>query len=768
MINVFQLNDLDIKSFLKIILAVQLALWCLIGLDAICFQIPILRQLIGFIYLTFVPGILILRILKLHKLSNIETLLYTVGLSIATLMFTGLFINTVYPLFGISGPISTTSLVITISVIVLVLCVISYVRDKDFAEQSFIDIKDVLSPPVLFLCLILFLAIFGTYLVDFYHNNLLIMVLMVVIALVAFLIGFDKFIPKKLYPLAVFMVVIALLYKQSLIGMYLPGWDIHQEYNLANLVNIKSLWDPTIPSIVNAMLSITMLAPIYSMFLNMDLTWVFKVIYPLLYSFRTLGLYHVFQKQTDDKIAFLSCFFLSIFSPGMVTLARQEIAELFLVLLMLLMIDKNINTIKRSLLFIVFGISMVVSHYGLSYIFMFTLITAWIILVLIDAPAIQRLRDNFHAKFSRYKREKLAGNPISLNTEDRKISSTFVLLFVVFALTWYMYVSSSSVFNAIVHIGDHIASSIFTDFLNPEATQGLSILLSETISPLHEVSKFLHHITQFFIVVGIFKLVLRGRGMKFQDEYAVFSVLNLMLLLACITVPHFSGALNTSRFYRITLIFLAPFCVIGGVTVFRSVSKAFKCISHKFFNITDIAKNNHANLQTSLKLLSIFFVIFCLFNTGFIYTITGELVYPLSVNRMAKTNEITMLDKERTYKCDAFSAEWLSTNIKSKDRIYAGYIANEMVLISYGMQPRAYWHAHELSNTSGYICKKSYIYLRRTNVIKGVIIGEGTPIGRGGVIICRENIWNTTDVLPPSDRIDVIYTNGGSEIYYYE
>ena len=92
--NPLQMNDWEIKKFLTVVLAIQLAMWGVIGLDYIGLQIPILRQLIGFIYLTFVPGIIILRILKLHKLGNIETLLYTVGLSIATLMFTGLLMNT--------------------------------------------------------------------------------------------------------------------------------------------------------------------------------------------------------------------------------------------------------------------------------------------------------------------------------------------------------------------------------------------------------------------------------------------------------------------------------------------------------------------------------------------------------------------------------------------------------------------------------------------------------------------------------------------------
>ena len=435
--NPLQMNDWEIKKFLKVILAIQLAVWGVIGLDAAGLQIPIIRQLICFIYLIFVPGIIILRILKLHNLGNIETLLYTVGSSIATLMFTGLFMNTVYPLFGISGPISIAPFIITISVVVFILCVLSYVRDKDFSDPGFIDVGNVLSPPALFLCLIPFLAIFGAYLMNFYRDNSLIIVLIIVIALVALLIGFDKSIPKKLYPLAVFVIAISLLFHRSLISMYISGCDIQFEYYLCNSVKMNGIWDPTMFGSLNAMLSLVMLAPIYSIISNMEITWVFKIIYPLLFSLVPLGLYRVFQKQTDDKIAFLSCFFFMSFSTffgEMPALARQEIAELFLVLLILLMIDKNMNRIKRSFLFIVFGISLVVSHYGLSYFYMFWLISAWLLLVLAENHNMQELKGRFLSKFGRWK-EKLARNPKSLKIEDKTISSTFVLLFVVFTLT---------------------------------------------------------------------------------------------------------------------------------------------------------------------------------------------------------------------------------------------------------------------------------------------------------------------------------------------
>ena len=746
--NPLQINDWEIKKFLKVVLAIQLAVLGVIGLDAIGLQIPILRQFIGFIYLTFVPGIIILRILKLHKLGNIETILYTVGLSIATLMFTGLFMNTVYPLFGISGPISITPLIITISVAVLILCILSYIRDKDFSDPNYIDVKDVFSPPALFLCLIPFLSIFGTYLVNFYQNNILLMFLIVILALIVVLIAFDKFIPKNLYPLAVFVIAISLLYHRSLISMYIWGWDIHYELYLTNLVKMNLIWDPAMHGGCNAMLSLVMLTPIYSIISDTSITWVFKIIYPFLFSLVPLGLYRVFQKQTEDKIAFLAAFFFSSFSifyGEMLALARQQIAELFLVLLILLMVNKSMAKIKRSLLFIVFGVSLAVSHYGLSYIYMFCLISAWLIVVLADNPAMQRLLDNFYTKFSRYKSEKHAGNPVSTNAENRTISSTFVLLFITVTLTWYMYVSSSSAFNTIVYIGDHIATSIFTDFLNPEAAQGLKLMTAQPAPGLlHEVCRIINYLNQIFIIIGGIVLLLRYRELKFEKEYTAFSMINLAICFAGVSVPFFASSLNMTRLYHVTLIFLAPFCVIGGITVLRAMSK-----------IVRVAWTNKS-VRSSLKVLSVYFVIFLLYSTGFVWEVTEGYSSSISISQESTKEYGDARDKSIFYRAyyldqDIVSVKWLSKNRDNESRIYADLTRKILVFVSYGMMPNEF----VLTNTTK-VREGSYIYLGYPNVHYGLMNGPMRSM----------NYWNLTDISPLLDEKSRIYSNGGSSIIY--
>jgi uncharacterized membrane protein len=77
--NPLQMVDWEIRKFLKVVLVAQLVMLGLVGLSALGFGIPVLTQIVGFIYLTFIPGIIILRILRLHELGSVRTLLYSVG-----------------------------------------------------------------------------------------------------------------------------------------------------------------------------------------------------------------------------------------------------------------------------------------------------------------------------------------------------------------------------------------------------------------------------------------------------------------------------------------------------------------------------------------------------------------------------------------------------------------------------------------------------------------------------------------------------------------
>lgn len=584
--------ELSKNSFTAIVLSVLI----IILLNPYTVKIPLINEILGFFVIAFLPGFLCLKITGTESSDKINMIIYSLGLSLTIIILTGFLLNMILPMTG-HIPITPLNVKAMIISILLVLLSLSY---KKFDETVFeVDIRDLLSPANILLCCIPFIVIIGVYL----RNHGITAPLLLIIPILSILPLFVALnrIPQRSYPLAVFVIAISLLFHTSLISNYIWGWDIQIEYYLSKLVLTNGFWDSSIPEAYNAMLSIVILAPIFSIFCKINPLWVFKVIYPFIFSFVPLGLYQFFRKNVNEKISFFAVFFfmsLFVFFTEMIAVARQQIAELFLVLLLLLLVDYEIKKMKRALLFVLFSFSLAVSHYGLSYIFMLMLLASLMIIRAVYGSS--RLIDKI---FSRMRMKGVyEGLFDQTYTGEGLLTATFALLFSIFAITWYMYISGSSIFAAVVNIGSQIASSVFTEFLDPNAAQGLAIITTEAKSPIHIIGKYIHILFQFLIVVGMLAF-LKTRKIKMDRDYVIFAYIAFFICIASLTVPYFASALNTTRVYQITLFFLAPFCVLGAMAIFSRL---------KYF------KKNPAGA------FSILLAIFLLFNTGWIYTVFND------------------------------------------------------------------------------------------------------------------------------------------------
>jgi uncharacterized membrane protein len=732
---------------------------------AVLLNVPFLRQILGFFFLTILPGLLILQILKLNKLNTIETILYSVGVSVAFLMFIGFFMNTLYPPLGIPNPISTSHLMLTISIIIIILSIISYQRNKNFSISIPTNLKESFSPSVLFLVLLPILGVLGAYLVTFYGNNTILLLLIILIALAVVLAMFD-IIPTKLFPLAIVMIALALLFHHTFISFHLCGGGDHGwEYYFHLLVVKNSLWDPTIKNNLNAMLSVVMLPTIYSKLLNMDGMWVKKIIYPLIFTMVPLALYQIYRRQINDKTAFLSVFYFmsfSLFYYIMRVIPRQAIAELFFALFILLIVDKDMNKKTKAPLMIIFVAALAVSHYGLSYFFMGYLIVAWLLLFLLENINVSSLKQRVHSKFNfNASWLKINQNSVNANSQNKNtalpviktLSVTFIAIYLVFALSWYMYVSSSSVFTGIVSIGDHIYSSIFIDFFNPLSRES-SVLLAlgmGTVRPFFwvRVNAIVQHTIQIFIIVGAIRLMAKHRELKFTREFVAMVFVSTVILLACIVLPFFSEKMAIGRIYHITLFLLAPCCILGGETVWKYVSKAFRSISFK--------------RSTYAKICLIILIPYFLFNIGFVHEFTEHPTgSPVSFYRLAESND--PIEKKTYYlhrmpTQDFVSATWLSERKNDQSAIYTGWLSKEHLLRPYPLPPTERIYILDPPNMS--IKKSDFVFLRCLNVKDNIMMLPSINIGSH---IFQYPYYNTTEITGLSVK-NKIYSNGGSEIY---
>ena len=176
--------------------------------------------------------------------------------------------------------------------------------------------------------------------------------------------------------------------------------------------------------------------------------------------------------------------------------------------------------------------------------------------------------------------------------------------------------------------------------------------------------------------------------MKFGKEYKAFALINLAWLLAAIAVPYFASSLNTTRLYQITLFFLAPFCVIGGRATFNKIKKV---------SGTRLGENS---MKDSLKLLSIFFAIFLLFTSGFIYEVAKDNPSTISLDKT--------MDYPRFNDKEVHAAKWL-VDISDSYPIYADRFG---WLLLYGF---GHWRVRTFSAETEELPFGAYVYLRNLN-----------------------------------------------------
>lgn len=628
------LNDVSLKKLLASVLSVQIALWAVMGLNALGVSTPIIRPLIGFVYLMFVPGILILTALRLRNLAIVEIALYAVGLSVAIMYSIGLVANFAFPALNSTKPFSFLAVTSSVSSVVLFLCATAYFRNRThygyapssdkrwtYPKPPFTAKMSAPWAPTLFLCMLPFLAVFSTYLVNAYNVNAGQLLLWLLVCGVVLLIAFDKFIPSKLYPLAVFVIALCLLFQRTLISAWLTGADIQTEWSLANTILNTGVWNPngSINQVVS-MLSVVALAPIYSLISSLDLVWVFKVVYPIIFALVPVGLYQIFRRQLNQKVAFLSCFFFVAWSPFYILLtelARQEVAELFFVLLILLLVSKEMDRNIQSALFTIFGLSLVVSHYGLFYTAVFLFFMMWLVLTVARIVGSKQTLRHLRNKIGIHK-DKPVSAPSPESPPNLVTIVTITVLFVA-STAWYFYTAQGTITEQVILLGNHVAGS-FGELFNPTYSQAANEIAKGPLPGiLHRLNAYVTYLNVVFILAGVCLTVFfKKQRFKLQFSYIVFSVVALGLLITSVVVPYLGTALDWIRTYHITLIVLAPFLAIGFIKIGETAGVTMRKVTSK------LGFGNSALVSCSrlIGLLAMYLVLFMLLSSSFLFAIT--------------------------------------------------------------------------------------------------------------------------------------------------
>jgi uncharacterized membrane protein len=705
---------------------------------SIILNIPLLRQVFGFVLLTFLPGFLLIQIVRLTK-NPLEKAVFLVGLSVSFLMFVPLLMDLAYPRLGISDPISLVPLTTTLSLILAGLSFVAYRTGALDFEITARDLKTfgdtIRRPPVIGAALLLVLSILGGLFIRFYSDSLFSLFTMLSIAAAVVLIVISDRASQRFYPLYILAIAIALQYSHTLTSPNLFGNDVHYELYFADLVRSSGYWDPGLTlqaagaSPYQAMLSVVVLPNVYSALLGVDNVFVYELVIPLIFAFVPIGLYQLYRThiKSGNKSAFLGAFFFMSFYAFYLMEPRQDIAELFVVLAAILIVNRYRQELKRTALLIVFAGSIIVSHYSTTYIFLLYLGA-----ILIGSTLLA----------ARNRKERVQSG----------VNATLVALAVIIALSWYAFTAGGTLISGLSQFGSNTAAAFSSELFssgNSQIATGLGIGVFGS-SFVHALGYYWAIATEVLITLGLV-LFIRQRGtLKTNMQFLLLTVVSFLLMLAAIALPPVANVISTYRLYSLVLLFLAPCCIYGIEAAVDTSSRWLRANQH---------------LARKLKYVALIGVLvpYFLFNYGVIFEITehpsnyaflptqqqSERAIMYSDNASWSYLFPSILPSENTY-----AITWLSSSTGGSP-VYADS-ANRAQLSAYGQIPLGSLLFFTPSDLQRPLAN-AYVYLGASSVQQGTI-----QLVNGSSTEERQ-----ISSYPTLTAGDTIYSNGFAEVRYY-
>jgi len=516
----------------------------------------------------------------------------------------------------------------------------------------------------------------------------------------------------------IWSITFSLILASTLASDYLRGYDVWSEYFFAAQTLSTGLWNPA-PSEFASVLSVGVLPAMISNLSALSLVQIFKFVYPLIYSIVTVVLYRVARKILAPAAAFLSVFLVMsypTFYDEMLGLARQEIAEVLLVLLLFVLLSPTLSkgvSGKVSLVLLMIGVA--VSHYSIFYIS--ALIFAYSCLT---------------------------------SRAFRKTEGLLLFgLMVVAGLAWYTYITGGLAALKLSNEASSVLTLVTNSFLSSSSrpTELMKALGATPISPgpLQQLNRWTQIAVQLCLLLGFLVLLLKNKSVPEQKMFPLMTA-GLILVGASIILPGLAATLNLNRIYQIALLFMAPFFIYGT----RWFEAEIRRVKLSTFD------------KSTLHLAALILFLYFLFVSGWFTVVTAgsPTSLMLDANRMRSSPNpliASLYYQDNTVTADVDGATWLHSYAPQGSQVCADIQAESAVLLAYGNFPpqlKGGFFANYLSPIV-YTCdfSSSFAYLSEYNNIYGL----GFTFN---------GVFPISDISPTLLTMNRIYSSGRTTTYW--
>jgi len=333
-------------------------------------------QALTWLCLSFLPGVALLRLLRLQPRSVLEGILYSLGLSVLVLMLSGLAANQILWAVGIARPLELAGIwgfwnLVTIACIVAGLVVNRQVLHTGRAHWPKVS-KVTMLAWAGSLC-VPFVAMFGAFRLNNGGDALVAETAIgAATVIIIYMFAFRNRLSNATLAWCIFAIGLSVLLMTALRGWDITGHDIMREFRVYTMTHVSGRWDiAAYRDPYNACLSITILPEVYAKLLHTSGLVVFKCILQILLAVCPVVIYVLLRRFVSKLGALVGCgLFISYptFINDSAMLTRQGVAYLFFALALLVALHASREKVHK-VLFVLCGLGVVLSHYSTSYMF---------------------------------------------------------------------------------------------------------------------------------------------------------------------------------------------------------------------------------------------------------------------------------------------------------------------------------------------------------------------------------------------------------------
>ena len=319
--------------------------------------------------LLIVPGVILLRALRVPGRVVSSFPVYVPCASVVVLLCSGLVVDLIGPLLSIAAPLRAVPLLVGLEVTCLSLLAASVHAPPNVA----IAYRSLARPSRLAWPLIVpLVAAAGALRLNSGHGDSVAVIgLSACIVMLSATVMLCRRFDNTLLLVTLYAAGLAILWAYSLRSDLVNGFDIATEYYDLQQTVLTGIWHTSHHGdAYGAMLSVTVMPAELHALSGVPNLLVFKVVYPAIYALFPVAIFGLARAILSRRWAFVAATFTmgQYAFAEIAGFARQEIALVLFAALLAALLDVRIKRRSQWALVSLFGLAMVLSHYSTTYV----------------------------------------------------------------------------------------------------------------------------------------------------------------------------------------------------------------------------------------------------------------------------------------------------------------------------------------------------------------------------------------------------------------